>query len=168
MDLPDKPVTFICGCGTSLLPKVLISMNHSLIINDISTVALEKLKLLIDSNLVYLWLDQDIAKPLELNDKSIDLWVDRAVLHFLTDQYQINQYFLNIKNCVRSGGWVHLAEFSKKGAAKCAGLDVRRYSEEELSIGLGNDFNLITSKNYTYTNPDGAQRPYLYTSFKRR
>jgi hypothetical protein len=167
MDLPERPITFISGCGTSLLPEVLLSMNHNLIINDVSTVALDKLKKLIGIDSAYLWLEQDIGMPLDLKEMTIDLWIDRAVLHFLTDQNQINQYFLNIKSYVRSGGWVHLAQFSKNGVSKCAGLDVKRYSVEELSICLGNDFNLMISKNYIYTNPEGGQRPYLYTSYKR-
>jgi len=60
-----------------------------------------------------------------------------------------------------------LAEFSKEGHPQCAGLEVHRYSLDELSKNLGTSFKLISHFNYTYTNPFGAARPYIYTLFKR-
>ena len=113
------------------------------------------------------WLCQDISKilPSELND--IDIWIDRAVLHFLTDEDDIQGYFENVKSTLKAGGHAIFAEFSKTGAPKCADLTLHRYSIEELSEILGSLFKLVSHFDYTYINPDGDPRPYIYTLYKR-
>ena len=113
------------------------------------------------------WLCQDISKtlPLELND--IDIWIDRAVLHFLTDEDDIKGYFENVKSTLKTGGHAIFAEFSKTGAPKCAGLTLHRYSIGELSEKLGSSFKLISHFDYTYINPNGDPRPYVYALYKR-
>jgi len=62
---------------------------------------------------------------------------------------------------------VLLAEFSKTGAPRCAGLDVHRYSADEMSERLGREFVLVESEDYTFVNPAGAPRPYVYALFQR-
>ena len=113
------------------------------------------------------WLCQDVSKalPLELND--IDIWIDRAVLHFLIDDKCIEQYFRNVDSTVKAGGHAIFAEFSKNGATRCAGLKVRRYSVQDLEENL-TAFELIASEEYSYINPKGDTRPYIYTLFKRK
>lgn len=73
----------------------------------------------------------DLGMPLT-QVQSVDLWFDRAVVHFLLDESAITQYFDNLKASVRSGSYVLLAEFSKPGVEKCAGLSVHRYSLAEM------------------------------------
>ena len=68
---------------------------------------------------------------------------------------------------MKKGGYVIFAEFSKTGAPKCAGLTLHRYSIEELSEKLGSSFNLISHFEYTYTNPYGNPRPYVYALYKK-
>jgi len=60
-----------------------------------------------------------------------------------------------------------LAEFAENGAIKCAGLDVKRYTELELIERIGADFELIKTEYITYINPFNQERPYIYTLFKR-
>ena len=59
------------------------------------------------------------------------------------------------------------AEFSKTGAPKCAGLTLHRYSIEELSGNLDPSFKLVSDFEYTYINPFGDPRPYIYALYKR-
>lgn len=167
MSLIESPLTFIAGCGTSLLSETLISLGHQLIINDISSTALNRLKNKLNNKNQVKWFHHDISKPFTLVGDLLDLWFDRAVLHFLLDQDDINQYFKNIKKNVKHGGWVHLEEFSKDGASRCAGLNIHQYSCDELSHCLGDEFTLKHSMNYVYTNPEGSKRPYIIASFKR-
>jgi hypothetical protein len=89
------------------------------------------------------------------------------VLHFLLSENEIQGYFANLYAAVRPGGHVLLAEFSTVGAIKCAGLELHRYSLEEMSIRLGKDFALIASEEHTYTNPSGQPRPYIYGLFRK-
>ncbi|MCP4153141.1 MAG: class I SAM-dependent methyltransferase [bacterium] len=159
---------FVPGVGTSGLIDILSKSNAQLVLNDLSREAIEKAKNKYDDkNNAIQWLCQDISKalPSELND--IDIWIDRAVLHFLVEDSFVEQYFRNVHAAVKPGGYALFAEFSKKGAAKCAGLDVRRYDINDLEARLAS-FELITSEEYTFINPNGDPRPYIYTLFKRK
>jgi len=97
----------------------------------------------------------------------VDIWVDRAVLHFLTDDEAINGYFRNLNSVLKVGGYAVFAEFSEDGARKCAGLVLHRYSVSELSGRLGPSFDLISTFDYTYLNPNGDPRPYVYALYKK-
>jgi len=97
----------------------------------------------------------------------VDIWIDRAVLHFLTNEYDIIGYFKNLKSILKLGGHAIFAEFSMIGAPKCAGLTLHRYSIDELSKKLGSAFKIVSHFEYTYINPFGDPRPYIYALFKR-
>ncbi|NOX66125.1 MAG: class I SAM-dependent methyltransferase, partial [Chlorobi bacterium] len=136
---------------------------------DISVISLDKLKVRLgnESNKVE-WIVDDLTNPILLNEiQYIDLWIDRAVLHFLVNENDQTTYFNLLKKKVRQGGFVLFAEFNIEGATKCSGLPVFRYSKEMLSEKLGTDFNLVHSFNYIYTMPSGALRPYVYALFRR-
>jgi hypothetical protein len=45
---------------------------------------------------------------------------------------------------------------------------VRRYDEAALVEALGDEFELLESRRYIYTQPSGGLRPYVYTRFRRR
>ena len=159
---------FVPGVGTSGLIDVLLAAGAKLVLNDISSEAIEIAKArYTDKTHNIRWLCQDISKalPEELGD--IDIWIDRAVLHFLVDEASVEAYFRNVHAVVKPGGYALFAEFSKTGAAKCAGLDVRRYSLEELKNQLP-EFEVVASDEYTYINPHGDPRPYIYALFKRQ
>jgi hypothetical protein len=113
------------------------------------------------------WLCQDISCPIVQNIPPIDIWIDRAVLHFLIDEDSIQGYFANVKANVKKGGYAIFAEFSQTGAKQCAGLSVQQYSIEALSRRLGTSFKLLSHFDYTYINPRGEERPYLYALFQR-
>lgn len=60
-----------------------------------------------------------------------------------------------------------LAEFSKDGAPKCAGLELHRYTVDELKTRIGEAFTLVATEPYTYINPWGSPRPYIYALFRK-
>ncbi len=158
---------FIAGVGTSSLVPLLLERGRQLIVNDISREALSKLQKqpgMKGQDIRYIC--HDIARPLPPDTGTVDLWLDRAVLHFLTDERQMEGYFKNVEQLVRPGGFVFLAEYSTKGVHRCAGLDVRRYSPEEFRRRLPG-YELIKSTEYTYYNPAGDARPYVYALFRK-
>ena len=160
---------FLPGAGTSILVDALLSRGARLILNDISDEALKKLRQRIGSHPDRLtWLHHDISKPLPGGLPRADIWIDRAVLHFLLDETQIAGYFDNLRSAVRPGGHALLAEFSILGAPKCAGLDVHRYSVEEMAERLGAGFELVQQEDFTFINPSGDPRPYVYALFRRK
>ena len=159
---------FLPGAGTSLLVDALLAKGCQLILNDISEVALQKLLERTGKNENVTLLHHDISQPLpDSLDSAVDIWIDRAVLHFLLKKEEIDGYFSNLRAAVRRGGYVLLAEFFSSGAQKCAGLELHRYSLEEMSLRLGDDFTLLASEEHIYINPFGQPRPYIYGLFSK-
>ena len=168
LDLAIPSTIFISGAGTSVLPGDLLVRGHKLIINDVSEQAVQTLRKRIGPNGRATWLSSDLALPLPESLVPIDLWIDRAVLHFLLSEEDIQQYFNTVQSAVRSGGYVLLAQFSTKAVDRCAGLGVHRYSLEEMGDRLGGKFRLIEDEIHNYTAPGGASRPYLYALYQKR
>ena len=68
---------------------------------------------------------------------------------------------------MKKGGHVLFAEFSKEGAPKCAGLELHRYSVDELTERLGSSFQLVNHFEHLYLNPTGETRPYVYCLYQK-
>ncbi|MBU2506680.1 MAG: methyltransferase domain-containing protein [Bacteroidetes bacterium] len=149
----------------------LVELEYSKIYSlDISSTAQEKLKqrLAEKSPKVY-WIVDDITNPQNLPENFIlDFWHDRTVLHFLTEETARVEYLQQIKKIVKINGFVIIEVFSLEGAKKCSGLNAVNYSKEMLQTFLGNEFEIITSFDHVFTNPNGDPRPYIYSLFKRK
>ncbi|MBF0411949.1 MAG: class I SAM-dependent methyltransferase [Desulfamplus sp.] len=168
--IPDweNSTVFIPGAGTSILIEELLSKGIRLILNDISSEALHRVKKRLRGQYEKIdWLCHDIAQAIKDPIPQVDIWIDRAVLHFLTKEDDIKGYFDNLKAVLKSGGHAIFAEFSMTGAPKCAGLTIHRYSVYELVQNLGLSFKLVSDFEYTYINPFGDPRPYIYALLKR-
>ncbi|WP_298367322.1 class I SAM-dependent methyltransferase [uncultured Lutibacter sp.] len=170
-NLPDEAVIFNAGVGASTLIESLLTEGYTnIIVNDISSSALIELKNSLTkhnhSNVTFMV--DDLTNPSALLKlKNVDLWHDRAVLHFFTEEIQQKAYFDFLKKIVKLEGFVILAEFNLDGAKKCSGLNVINYNESMLQEKLGNEFKLLKSFNYTYTQPSGNTREFVYTLFQR-
>ncbi len=170
-NLQKDALIFNAGAGTSTLIEQLLDKGYSnIIVNDIAASALTELNnnLSNHKNSQLNFIVDDLTNPTELLKlKNVDLWHDRAVLHFFTTPKQQEAYFNILKKVVKIEGFVILAEFSVEGAKKCGGLEIFNYNEEMLQESLGDDFVLLKSFNYTYTQPLGNTREYVYTLFQR-
>lgn len=160
------------GAGATTLVDVLLESGfRNIIANDISNPALEELQLRLgpaESKKIH-WVVDDLTHPNELQSlKKIDLWHDRAVLHFFHDSASQEAYFNLLRRLVRKEGHVIIAAFNLDGAPKCSGLPVFRYDAKMLQERLGDEFDLKESFDYTYTMPSGDTREYVYTLFQRK
>ena len=168
----EKDATILdVGSGMSTLIKNLVQESYSNIYaTDISKVALDRAKKLLDPTEAekVRWIVDDITNPQDLiHIKSIDLWHDRTVLHFLIEENQQKGYLITLKKLVRKKGFVIIAVFSLEGAKKCSGLNVKNYDHKMIEEFLGNDFKLLKYFSYLYKMPSGDIRPYIYTLFQR-
>ncbi|WP_372794369.1 class I SAM-dependent methyltransferase [Lutibacter sp.] len=170
-NLSKDSLIFNAGVGAATLIEILLNKGYSnIVVNDISSAALTELKnnLGEHNNSHVQFILDDLTNPIALLKlKNVDLWHDRAVLHFFTTETQQKAYFDLIKKVLKPNGYVILAEFNLEGAKKCSGLDIVNYNEEMLQERLGTDFKLLKSFNYTYTQPSGGLREYVYTLFQR-
>lgn len=168
--LDKRAVLLNVGAGATTLVDELLKLEYqNIVANDISPLALEKLKLRLgeEKNKVT-WIVDDLTRPTALTTTGpVDLWHDRAVLHFFNDKPEQDAYFDLLKKLVKPGGFVILATFNLKGATECSGLPVFRYDAHMLAERLGADFERLQAFDYTYTMPSGSKREYVYTLFKR-
>lgn len=159
---------FLPGAGTSVLVDRLLQEGAFLVLNDLSAEAMGALRKRIMKHASRIEeICQDIAEPLGAAVKEVDIWIDRAVLHFLTGEADISGYFHNVSTTLRVGGHALFAEFPAHGYPQCAGLKIHRYTIEELSERMGEDYQLQKHFDHTFINPNGDSRPYIYALFKR-
>jgi len=159
------------GAGASTLIESLLEDGfQNITVNDISPVALELLREQLGKEECNVeWVVDDLTAPTILKDlPMLDLWHDRAVLHFFIDEKDQLAYFNLLKQKVKSLGYVIIAAFSKGGAEKCSRLPILQYDHEMISQRLGFDFELKQVLNHVYINPNGDERPYIYTLYQRK
>lgn len=107
------------------------------------------------------WYCADITKA-TLPQHYFDVWHDRAVFHFLTEEAQRVQYVEQVMRSVKKGGYVIMSTFGLNGPEKCSGLDVVRYDAERLHKEFGKTFNLINSTTEIHNTPMGTTQQFLY------
>lgn len=158
------------GAGSSTIIDNLLAAGFSNIIaNDLAEASLTSLKRRVGDSGKVQFLVDDLLNPSKLNTlENIDLWNDRAVLHFFLKDDEIATYFSLLKKVLKPNGFVIIAVFAENGAEKCSGLPLKRYSVAMLQNNLGADFELKKSFNHTFVNPNGDERPYIYSLFQRK
>jgi 2-polyprenyl-3-methyl-5-hydroxy-6-metoxy-1,4-benzoquinol methylase len=151
------------GGGESTLVDDLITEGYQDIsVLDISQKAIDVAKERIgkSADKVY-WYCADITKA-TLPQNYFDVWHDRAVFHFLTEESQRVKYVEQVMQSVKHGGYVIMSTFGLKGPEKCSGLDVVRYDSENLHGQFGKSFKLIDSSTEIHKTPMGVTQQFLY------
>ena len=72
----------------------------------------------------------------------------------------------NLRLTLKNNGHFVIATFAEDGALKCSGLDVRRYSLEELQETLGADFRLLQSFREEHQTPFNTNQSFIYAHFQ--
>ncbi|WP_271407245.1 class I SAM-dependent methyltransferase [Tenacibaculum soleae] len=158
------------GVGSSVIVDELLADDYTNIIaNDLSEKALTTLKNRLGKQASKVaFIADDLMHSKKLNKLTeVDLWNDRAVLHFFLKEEEKVAYFNLLKQIVAKDGFVIIAVFALDGAEKCCGLELQKYNATMLQERLGDEFKLIEAFNYTFVNPYGGKRPYIYTLFQR-
>lgn len=159
------------GAGTTTLIDELLKIGYNNIaVSDISSKALETLKTRLGDKKdeVQFFVDDLLNSTLKTNLGQVDLWHDRAVVHFFTKTEEQQIYFDLLRSMVKKGGFVILATFHLDGGAeKCCGLPVFRYNQTLLQENLGKEFKAIEVFDYNFVNPAGQDRKYIYSLWKR-
>jgi SAM-dependent methyltransferase len=95
-----------------------------------------------------------------------DLWHDRAVFHFLTEESQRNKYVQNLKRSLKKNGIAIIATFGPDGPDKCSGLNTMKYDKTTLHAELGDDFQILGSKIDYHQTPFNTSQQFIYCWFK--
>jgi hypothetical protein len=97
----------------------------------------------------------------------VDLWHDRAVFHFLTEEADRQAYLESVRSALGVGGYLVLATFALNGPERCSGLPVQRYDPDGMGEFLGPDFELVQSLEREHVTPGGSGQLFTYAVFRR-
>lgn len=107
------------------------------------------------------WLVGDVT-TVELPKAHFDVWHDRAVFHFLTNPADRASYVAQVRRSVKPGGYVIVATFGPAGPLSCSGLDIVRYSADELHSQFGSHFHLLKHATEDHVTPWGSNQQFTY------
>ena len=155
------------GSGRSRLFKNLIEQGYNnLTYLDISESAAKKSKIFLGQESKNIeWIVEDV---LNFEPKqNFDVWHDRAVFHFLTEQNQIKKYVDLVSRNISNNGYLIIGTFSEQGPLKCSGLDVSRYSESLIKTTFSESFNLLNSFKIDHLTPFNTTQNFLFSVLKK-
>lgn len=155
------------GSGRSRLFKKLIEQGYNnLTYLDISESAAKKSKIFLGQESKNIeWIVEDV---LNFEPKqNFDVWHDRAVFHFLTEQNQIKKYVDLVSRNISNNGYLIIGTFSEQGPLKCSGLKVSRYSESLIKTTFSESFNLLNSFKIDHTTPFNTTQNFLFSVLKK-
>lgn len=155
------------GGGDSLLVDHLLERGHSAVsVLDISGAALVKARERLGPKAAQVdWIEAD-ATAFEVAE-GFDVWHDRAVFHFLTDDAAVERYLERLAKYLKPGGLLILATFSEDGPQKCSGIDVQRYSEAEMTARLQRLCDRIRCFKVDHVTPFDTVQNFLFCAFRR-
>lgn len=156
------------GSGASTLVDDLLRDGYSsLTVLDISRAALAAAQnRLGDRGRSVTWLEANIT-AVDLPVHGFDVWHDRAVFHFLTDEEDRKAYVQTVLRAVKPGGHVIVATFAEDGPLQCSGLPVRRYSAYELYAEFGAPSTLLKHEREEHQTPFGTVQKFVYCYCRR-
>lgn len=151
------------GGGASTLVDDLLERGHSNVtVLDISANAIEVAKRRLGpAGAGVQWLVGDITK-LDLPEHAFEFWHDRAVFHFLREPKDREKYVANVRRALKPGGHIVVATFGPDGPLRCSGLDVMRFSSDQLHREFGGDFHKVESLTEIHATPSGGQQQFVY------
>lgn len=165
--LPKSSAIIDIGGGVSRLVDTLIERGYSdITVLDVSETALRNARQRLGAKAGRVrWIQADIVtwEPPVL----YDVWHDRAVLHFLTEEEERKGYVRALRAGLALNGIAIIATFAPDGPEKCSGLPVRRYSPDSLASLLGGEFRLIAHRLETHKTPWGADQAFQFSLFRR-
>lgn len=161
--LPANAAIIDVGGGTSTLVDDLLDRGYRhLTVLDISAKAIEYTRKRLGSRAdAVTWIAGDITR-LELPAGEYDFWHDRAVFHFLREEHARMRYIASAQRALKRGGHIVVATFGHAGPERCSGLEVMRYSAEEIHGQFGRTFRRLSSFVEFHQTPAGAEQEFVY------
>jgi hypothetical protein len=154
------------GGGTSCLVDRLLAKGYRPAVLDIAAEPLTVVKNRLGSAAKDVdWLVADVTAYAPAG--TWDVWHDRAVFHFLTEDRDRRRYRETLIRATTIGANVIVATFAHRGPDRCSGLPTVRYSPEELHQELGARFELVETVPEDHMTPGGRVQPFIYCRFRR-
>jgi len=151
------------GGGASTFVDDLLDRGYeNLTVLDLSQMALDAARTRLGKRASHVrWISADVTTA-QLEVAAYDFWHDRAVFHFLSDRLARERYVATVRKSLKPGGHVVVATFGPHGPEKCSGLEVMRYSPEELHAEFGHEFAQLANATETHLTPWGSEQEFTY------
>lgn len=157
------------GGGASPLVDTLISYCvKTVTVLDLaeSALATSKQRLAERADLVDWQVGDILQHPLPL--AHYDIWHDRAVFHFMTQDNQREAYRTQLIRALKPGGIFVIGTFAADGPEKCSGLPVCRYNESLLVQQFSSDFLPLRVEYETHQTPSGNAQSFIWGCFAKK
>ena len=153
------------GCGKGFLADNLLKLNYkNITLVDISLNALKEVKgRLNNKNLNFI--ETDVLN-LKL-EQTFDIWHDRAVFHFITNKKSVEKYISLCNEYIGEGGKLIIGTFAEDGPLKCSGLEIKRYSVENLKELFKENFEFIEGFKKLHSTPFGTRQSFTFCVFRK-
>ena len=153
------------GCGKSFLADNLLELNYNdITLVDISSNALKEVKVRLKNRSLN-FIEADI---LNFNSKDkYHIWHDRAVFHFITDKEGIEKYISLCNKYINNDGILIIGTFAEDGPLKCSGLEIKRYSIDDLENLFKENFELAEGFKMSHKTPFDTQQSFTFCVFKK-
>ena len=153
------------GCGKSFLADNLLELNYTDIsLVDISSNALKEVKDRLQNKSLN-FIETDILN-FNSNDK-YDVWHDRAVFHFITNPEGIEKYISLCNKYINNQGILIIGTFAEDGPLKCSGLEIKRYSVDQISGLFKETFELVESFKMLHKTPFDTEQSFSFCVLKK-
>ena len=100
------------------------------------------------------------------NDK-YDIWHDRAVFHFITNPEGIEKYISLCNKYINNHGILIIGAFAEDGPLKCSGLEIKRYSVDQISDLFEENFKLVESFKMLHKTPFDTEQSFSFCVLRK-
>jgi ubiquinone/menaquinone biosynthesis C-methylase UbiE len=153
------------GGASRLVDRLVATGCKSVTVVDISEIALEHAKARLGNAATQVhWIVGDICLITQL--PPCDIWHDRAVFHFLTEQEDRRKYVDLATRTLQIRGHLIIGTFAVDGPTKCSGLEVCRYDAASLARELGPRFKLVRQLSHEHITPSGKPQKFFFGVFQ--
>ena len=161
----DSDMIIDIGCGKSFLADNLLKLNYkNITLVDISLNALKEVKERLNNKSLN-FIETDVLN-LKL-EQTFDIWHDRAVFHFITNKKSIEKYISLCNEYIVEGGKLIIGTFAEDGPLKCSGLEIKRYSVENLKELFKENFEFIKGFKKLHSTPFGTRQSFTFCVFRK-
>ncbi len=152
------------GAGESRLADRLVADGYAdVTVLDVSAAALGAVRARLGGRVAYVAADVLDWAP----EREYDLWHDRAMFHFLTDDGARRAYASVARAALRPGGWLVLGAFAADGPESCSGLSVQRHDAGALAARFAEGFAPRASEREAHVTPAGATQWFTWLTLQR-
>ncbi len=163
--ITDSDMIIDIGCGKSFLADNLLKLNYkNITLVDISLNALKEVKDRLNNKSLN-FIESDVLN-LKL-EQTFDIWHDRAVFHFITNKKSIEKYISLCNEYIGVGGKLIIGTFAEDGPLKCSGLEIKRYSTENLKDLFKENFEFIEGFRKLHCTPFDTQQSFTFCVFRK-